>query len=100
MSLIVLMHSNKKAKVYSVDGNLPFTECVYQLELRFLEDVGEESAGYFVVRHDKMKKFTVKCDKGLDEFEVWGENERAAFAKALTIFNHRYNKQPSQLEIK
>jgi hypothetical protein len=79
---------------------LPFNECIYQLELKFLEDTGEESTGYFVVHHDKMHKYKVNANKGLDEFEVWGENERAAFAKALTIFQHRYNKQPTQLEIK
>jgi hypothetical protein len=100
MSLVILVHSNKKSKVYSVNGTLPFAECIYQLELRFLEDTGEEATGHLVVQHDKMQKYKVNANKGLDEFEVWGEDERAAFAKALTIFNHRYNKQPSVLEIK
>lgn len=100
MNLVVLVHSSQKCKVYSINTSLPLSEVVYQLELKFLEDTQQESEGYFVVHHDKMQKYKVNANKGLDEFEVWGENERAAFAKALTIFNHRYNKQPTQLEIK
>lgn len=97
---IILVHSKNKSKVYSLNSNLPFSENIYLLELRFLQDMGEEATGHFVLKHPNLKKFKVNCNRGLDEFEVWGDDERAAFAKASTIFQHRYEKPPQQMEIK